>query len=168
MIGRIAAAHGLDGKIIIEHSLGSNKGWEKVETIFIEENKNNLLPWFLTSVQAENKAGKIIAGLEGVSDRSEALPLLKKSVWLTEIDYKRIVSGDSFISLLGYEVYNGDNYLGIISEVVEQSVQPNIKVLVEGKEVWIPLHADLIVQSDPKQKKLFMKLPDGLLDVYLK
>jgi 16S rRNA processing protein RimM len=38
----------------------------------------------------------------------------------------------------------------------------------QGKEVLIPVHQDIVKNLDREQKKVSTRLPEGLLDVYLK
>lgn len=166
-VGKIVATHGLDGRVIIQHSLGKNKGWEKTQTIFLEEKKDSFIPWFLTHINTSEKNGKLLVALDGVSTKEQAAHLLKKEVWVPEDDYNRMLSPESTISLLGFEIYDHEKLLGTVSEVVEQTAQTLARITVNSKEVWIPLHTDFIVKTDRKHKKLFMKLPDGLTDVYL-
>jgi 16S rRNA processing protein RimM len=69
--------------------------------------------------------------------------------------------------LLGYElITDEDENLGPIVEVIEQPHQVLLQVLLDGKEALIPLHQETLDKIDRKAKKVFVSLPDGLLDVY--
>lgn len=165
-IGKIVATHGVAGKMIVQHSLQKRTGWSKTEAIFLEEGKDNFLPWFLQSVAVQTN-DKILIGLEGVDSREAAHKLLKKEVWLNENDFARLASPYSPIALLGYEIREEDKSLGEVIEVVEQPHQTLCKIIIDNKEVWIPIHEGSLVKTDRRKRIIYVKLPDGLLDIYL-
>ena len=53
-----------------------------------------------------------------------------------------------------------------IEEVIEQPHQVLLKISLEGNEALIPLHAESLDRVDHEAKKVYVILPDGLLDVY--
>ena len=61
---------------------------------------------------------------------------------------------------------NDDDELGEVIEVIEQPHQVLCKIMLENKEALIPVHEDSLKKIDKKNKKLFVNLPDGLLDIY--
>jgi len=50
--------------------------------------------------------------------------------------------------------------------VIEQPHQVLLKISLEGNEALIPLHAESLDSIDHDAKKVYVILPDGLLDVY--
>ena len=62
---------------------------------------------------------------------------------------------------------DGENDLGEIIEVIEQPHQVLCTILYNGKEAMIPVHQDNLIKLDKKNKKVFVELPEGLLDIYL-
>jgi non-canonical purine NTP pyrophosphatase (RdgB/HAM1 family) len=57
--------------------------------------------------------------------------------------------------------------LGKVQEIIEYPTQSLIQVLINGKEVLIPIHDDIIKNVDREGKKIFIKAPNGLIDMYL-
>jgi 16S rRNA processing protein RimM len=51
--------------------------------------------------------------------------------------------------------------------VIEQPVQILLRIEMEGKEVLVPLNESTLDKIDHKQEKIYVTLPDGLLDIYL-
>jgi 16S rRNA processing protein RimM len=41
------------------------------------------------------------------------------------------------------------------------------KCIVKGKEVLFPLNEDIVIEINEEEKKVFVELPSGLLDVYM-
>jgi 16S rRNA processing protein RimM len=71
------------------------------------------------------------------------------------------------ISMLGYTLFNGTEELGEIEEVIEQPMQVLAKLTIQNKEVLIPLHSETLKKVDKKHKRVYVELPEGLLDIYL-
>ncbi|MEO8413923.1 MAG: ribosome maturation factor RimM [Ginsengibacter sp.] len=164
-IGRLAATFGLEGQLILEHSLGKKTSLKGLKNIFIEEKIDSFLPYFLESSKIKNDK-EVYVKLEGISAKESAKHLIKKDVWLSENDFKKFAANAAPISLLGFMVVNEEEELGEVCEVIEQPHQVLCKIMLDGKEALIPVHEDSLEKIDKKNKKLFVNLPDGLLDIY--
>ena len=57
--------------------------------------------------------------------------------------------------------------LGAVKEIIEYPTQSIIQITINGKEVLIPIHDDIIKNVDREGKKIFIKAPNGLIDMYL-
>src|SRR6185312_10686193 len=164
-IGKLAATFGLEGQLILEHNLGKRTSLKGLENIFIEETSNSFLPYFIESVKIKNEK-EVYIKLEGLTSKEDARKFVKKEVWLMENDFKKFSASAAPISLLGFMVINEDDELGEIVEVIEQPHQVLCKIILNGKEALIPVHGDSLEKIDNKNRKLFLNLPDGLLDIY--
>jgi 16S rRNA processing protein RimM len=164
-IGKLAATFGLEGQLILEHSLGKKTSLKGLENIFIEEFKDSFLPYFIESAKIKSEK-EIYIKLEGITTKEEARGLIKKEAWLIEKDFKKFSADAAPISLLGFMVVNENEELGEVCEVIEQPHQLLCKIILEGKEVLIPIHEDSLEKIDKKNRKLFLNLPEGLLDIY--
>lgn len=165
-IGKLAAAFGVQGGLVLEHSLGKKTQLDGLEAIFLEEKKDTFLPYFIASAKVKSK-NEIYILLDGIKTREEARLLIKKEVWLSENDFKKFAAGASPISLLGFMVIDNERELGEVIEVIEQPHQLLCMVLIDNKEVLIPIHEEFLEKLDKENKKLFMRLPEGLLDIYI-
>ena len=163
-IGRIAATHGTDGLLILQHSLGKKTSLKGLETIFVEENKERFLPYFISSSKIRNDQETFIK-LEGIESKEAARFLLKKEVWLSENDFKKFSASAAPISLLGFTIINNEAELGEVIEVIEQPHQILCTIIHNGKEVFIPIHEDFLEKMEKKNRKLYLNLPEGLLDI---
>jgi 16S rRNA processing protein RimM len=164
-IGKIAATFGVQGQLILEHSLGKKTSLKGLEAIFIEEKKDSFLPYFITGTKIKNEK-EIYISLEGLLSKEAAHYLIKKEVWLSESDFKKYAAGAAPISLLGYVIISNDVEIGEVIEVIEQPHQVLCAVMIEGKEALIPVHENSLEKMDKKNRKLYVDLPDGLLDIY--
>jgi 16S rRNA processing protein RimM len=165
-IGKLVAAFGLKGELILKHNLGKKTGLKGLQAIFIEEKKQSFIPWFIVEAKMKNEE-EIYLTLQDVDTREKAIKLTQKEVWLPEADFKTFSAKTSPINLLGYKIVEGEKELGTILEVIEQPHQLLCRIEIEGREVLIPLHEDTILKIDRKKSTVIVELPEGLLEIYL-
>jgi 16S rRNA processing protein RimM len=164
-IGKLAASTGLKGELILQHSLGKKTSLKGLETIFLEEKKDSFIPYFIQSTKIRNDT-EVVVKLEGIDVMETARKLTPKEVWLAPDDFKKFAAKSSPIALLGFNIIHNDEDLGEIIEVIEQPHQLLCTILVNGNEALIPVHDDNLEKIDTKNKKVYVDLPDGLLDIY--
>ncbi len=164
-IGKLVATYGLKGEIILQHSLGKKTSLKGLESLFIEEKKDSFIPWFIESAKIKSEKETYIK-FEGISSKEAAHALIKKEIWILENDFKKFADKSAPISLLGFTMINDEEDLGEILEVIEQPHQVLCKILFHGKEALIPIHEEFLDKIDKKNRKVFVTLPDGLLEIY--
>ncbi len=165
-IGKLVAAFGVNGQLILQHELGKKTSLKGLQAIFIEEKKKSFIPWFIESVKIKSD-NEVYLTLEGISNREAALKITQKEVWLPEADFKKFAAKSAPASLLGYSIIENDKELGSILEVIEQPHQMLCRIEINGKEVLIPLHEGTLQKIDHKLRQVIVALPDGLLEIYL-
>jgi 16S rRNA processing protein RimM len=166
-IGKLAATFGTNGQLILRHHLGKKTSLNGLKVFFIEETTNSFLPYFIQSTKIKNDT-EIFVSVEGIDSKEKAQALLKKEVWLDEPAFKKFAAKTSPISFLGFTIMDNKKELGEVLEVVEQPHQVLCRIVIDGKEVLIPVHENSLEKIDSKNRKLYVTLPEGLLDVYLK
>ena len=164
-IGKLAATFGTNGEIVLEHNLGKKTSLKGLETIFIEEKKDAFLPYFISATKIKNEK-ELFISLEGIQSKEVARPLIKKEVWLSENDFKKFAAVAAPISFLGFTIVHNKKELGEVIEVIEQSHQILCAIVIEGKEALIPIHENSLEKVDKKNRKLYVNIPDGLLEIY--
>jgi 16S rRNA processing protein RimM len=165
-IGKFVGTFGLKGELVLKHNLGKKTSLKGLKAIFIEEKKESFIPWFIESTKIKNEA-EIYLKLEGVNIREQAIKLTQKEIWLPEEEFKKFSAKSSPINLLGYDIVEGEQILGKISEVIEQPHQVLCKIEFNKKEALIPLHEETIKKIDRKNQQVIVSLPPGLLEIYL-
>ncbi len=99
--------------------------------------------------------------MEGISSESEAKDFLKKSVYINKLE-----NHDNINNIVdNFNVYNNNEYLGIVVSTINKTEQTLIKVKMSKKTVLIPLVDELITKINYDEKKIQMILPEGLLDI---
>jgi 16S rRNA processing protein RimM len=165
-IGKLVSTFGVKGEMILQHHLGKKTALKNLETIFIEDKKEEMLPYFIEYANVKTEE-EIYIKLEGVSTKESAQKLLQKELWLTEEDFLKHAGKSAPISFVGFHLIDSGKDLGEIAEVIEQPHQVLCKIYIGGKEVLIPIHEETLEKIDKKKKQLFVILPEGLLDIYL-
>jgi 16S rRNA processing protein RimM len=165
-IGKIAAVHGVKGEMILQHVLGKKTSLKGVKAVFTQDKSASWFPWFVKEAKAKNKQ-EILLSLEEVDTPEAAKKLLQKTIWLVESDAAQHAAPASVLAIVNYTVINNGVALGEIVEVVEQPHQLLCTIMVNGKEVLIPLHQESLLNIDRNKRQVFVDLPDGLLELYL-
>jgi len=164
-IGKLVATYALKGEIILQHSLGKKTSLKGLETLFIEEKKNSFIPYFIESAKIKSDTETFIK-FEGIDSKEAAHKLIQKEIWLLEDEFKKFADKAAPISLLGFTMINEDENLGEILEIIEQPHQVLCKISLNGKEALIPIHEEFLDKIDKKNRKVFVTLPYGLLEIY--
>lgn len=164
-VGKFVATYGLKGEIVLLHSLGKKTTLKNLNTMYLEEKTDSFIPYFIESTKIKNDR-EIFIKLEGVNSKEEAHKLVQNEIWLLENDFKKFAKASAPISLLGFVMINEDAELGEIIEVIEQPHQVLCKILWNSKEALIPINEEFLDKIDKKNRKVFVTLPDGLLDIY--
>jgi 16S rRNA processing protein RimM len=164
-IGKLVATHGVKGELLLLHHLGKKTSLKGIRAIFIEERKEAFIPWFVESGRIKTETESFLK-LEGVDTKEQAVRLTQKEVWLPEPDFKKLSAKAAPINFLGYDIVEGEKLLGRIEEIIEQPHQILCKVLMNDKEVLIPLHEETIKKVDRKKRLIIVDLPEGLLEIY--
>lgn len=165
-IGKLAATFGIKGELVLDHHLGEEASLEGITAVFLEEGEGKFIPYFIAGMKKRSDHEWLLL-LEGVDTPEKARRFVRKNAWLQESDVKRTASANAAISLLGYEILDGKNKVGIVLEVIEQPTQILLRTEVEKKEVLVPVNESTLLKIDAKKEKIFLELPEGLLDIYL-
>ena len=166
-IGKLVSVFGFKGELVLHHHLGKKTSLKGLEVIFIEEKRDEMLPYFIESCKIKNEE-ELFIKLETIDTKEIARKLLQKEVWLSEMDFNKYAGKSAPISLVGFHIVHDDQDLGEILEIIEQPHQVLCRIELHQKEVFIPINEETLQKTDQKNKKVFVTLPDGLLDVYLK
>ena len=132
---------------------------ENLDTIFIDID-GAFVP-FQIKKNKSHKKNIFRVLLEGISSESEAKDLLKKSVYINKLENQ-----DNINNIVdNFNVYNNNEYLGIVISTINKTGQTIIEVKMKEKIVLIPFVDEFIVEINYDLNKIHMILPDGLLDI---
>ena len=121
-IGKLVAAVGLKGELLLKHVLGKKTIFKQGEVLFIETEKNIQLPYFIETSNSKNNTETILK-LEGVNTKDQATKLLQKKIWLVKDEFEKYVSKTAPVNLMGFSVIENKKVLGQVEAVIEQPQQ---------------------------------------------
>ena len=132
---------------------------ENLDTIFIDID-GAFVPFQIKKSKSHKKNIFRIL-LEGISSEAEAKDFLKKSVYINKLENQ-----DNINNIVdNFNVYNNNEYLGIVISTINKTGQTIIEVKMKEKIVLIPFVDEFIVEINYDLNKIDMILPDGLLDI---
>lgn len=164
-IGKIVASFGLQGEVVLKHSLGKKTSINGLEVIFIEEVKDSFIPYFVENCTAKND-DEVLVKFADIQTKESTKKILSKKVWLTKTDFEKFAKKSSPIALLGFTMMENENVLGEIIEIIEQPMQVLCKIMYNNVEALIPLHEETLLSINQKKKEVHVSLPNGLLEIY--
>jgi len=165
-IGRIVSAFGLKGDMIVSHHLGKKIAVSKIKVIFLEQKKDELLPYFVENIRKKGD-DELSLKLEGIDSKETATKYIRREVWLNEEEIQAHTQKNNPIGWVGYKILDQGKDLGPIIEVIEQPHQILCRLDINTREVLIPINEQTLHKVDHKNKTVLLNLPDGLLEVYL-
>ena len=167
-IGKLVATFGLQGELVLKHSLGEKTSLKGLKAIFLEEGNDVFLPYFIENTRIKNDR-ELWVKLEGFSTKEKGHTLTQKEVWLLEEDFQTYAAKSAPISLLGFMMIDAEDgsTLGEILEVIEQPHQVLCRIMINNNDALIPIHEETLDKVDKKGRKVYVTLPDGLLEIYM-
>jgi 16S rRNA processing protein RimM len=158
-VGYFSKTHGLKGHLVLFSQ--ADFDFESVDAIFIEANGSQA-PYFIEEIKPFNDG--LLVKLEEVSSVEAAAKLKNKTVL---VDSKFIFEEEAF-EFLNYKLIDKQKgEIGIIEEFINDTGNPLIKIMREGKDNLLPFNEDLIEKIKKKEKQIIYTAPEGLLDLYL-
>lgn len=163
-IGKIAAAHGLSGEVILTHEMPDTK-WLKIgEPLHIEVRKGSLIPFFVEKFREKNTSELIVA-LDDTSDADAARALIGRPVFIQNEKLSQ-TNTTSPLRFIGYKVVDVQlGALGVIDDVYKAGPQWLAQIDTGEKKVLFPVIDAFIRDTNDRNRFLRVALPDGLVDL---
>lgn len=165
-LGRIAKTHGIKGEVTIRLDVDDPSAYHDMKYFLLEINKV-LTPFFVEKMTCSGD--KVFVKVQDINTVEAASALTGKEVFLP-LELLPKLSGKQFYyhevkGFLLIDEIHGE--LGPINDVIEYPTQAIIQVFKDKKEILIPILDQVIQKVDRKTKKLYIKAPEGLIDMYL-
>ena len=163
-IGTITSKHGFNGSLILKVSKKYLNGLSKVNFLFISINKK-YIPFKLDSFDTfKNKSYKI--KFNEINDEGYANQLISKSVFIESNDDKdQNKKANVYSEVINFQAFNKKENIGEIIGINENLPQQVFEINYNSKTVMVPIHKGLIIKIDKENKNIFLRIPDGLLDI---
>jgi len=168
-VGRVVKPHGLKGEVVVRSFGLDAAALSQLGTVrLVRENGTFVAQAKIES--ARSHGTELLVRFSSAHDPDQAGEL--RGLWL-EADRSALPeAGPGQIyhyDLLGLAVFEeGGHALGRVRDIVTTGANQVLVVGGETGEILIPYHPGTIVGWDPAASKIFVRLPEGLLDIYRK
>lgn len=165
-VGKIVKTHGLKGEVTLRID---NEQFDEIEELnyFLLDINDKLIPYFVENITFHSNKSFVL--FQDLKTLEAANQLVGISVYLP-LDLLPEKDGNDFYSheVVDFLVIDEEKgELGKVQEIIEYPTQSLIQIVINGKEVLIPIHDDIIQDVNRDEKKIYIKAPNGLIDMYL-
>ncbi|RNI32947.1 16S rRNA processing protein RimM [Rufibacter immobilis] len=165
-LGYIVKTHGTKGQVVAFFDVDFPEEYDELESVFLLIN-GKLVPFFIDDLNPQDK-GRSIIKFEDVNSVPEAEKLKGVSLYLPLNQLPELEEDQFYFhEVIGYTVV--DQQLGELGTVQAFFDLPNQDLLAmdyQGHEVLIPVQDEIILRSSKEERKIYVNLPEGLLEVY--
>jgi 16S rRNA processing protein RimM len=164
-LGYIVKPFGLNGEMLIIIDADQPEIYAEIESVFISQ-KDQLAPYLVEYLSWAND--RILLKLEDIDSADEAEKLRKGELYLPLTDLPKLPEGEFYFhELVGCEIKDAvKGSLGKVESIYDIPSNEQMAIIVNGKEVLIPIQKAFIVKFDKVNKVIEMNLPEGLIEVF--
>ena len=166
-LGKIVSKFSFKGEVLVKLDTDNPEIYQEMESVFVDYN-NNLVPFFIEKARL-HKSSLLRVKFEDVDTEEDADDLIKTSLYLP-LDLLPELEDDQFYyhEIIGFEVIDAaKGNIGTVKNINDNTVQALFEIEFNGKEILIPINDEFIDKLDKENKKLYLKTPEGLIDLYL-
>ena len=157
-IAKIVSAHGLNGEVKIFPYTDDLNGFKEYKKIYVDGEELEII--------SQKIASKfIVLKLKGFDYIDDVKRLIDKDAFIDKAQMPSLNEGEYYIhELIAMEVYSEANeFIGTVKDVMETGANHVLVVDHDGKEALIPFVKAFIKELDLKNKKIKVKLIEGIL-----
>lgn len=155
-VGKIASTHGIKGEIkIISDFDFKDKVFVVGKKIIVDHKEYEIKSY------RHHKNFEMVT-LDDYKDINEVLFLMKKKVFISDVELNL---GDSQVldeDLINYQVLTKDGKCGIIKEIFQAAPGNKILRVMFEKEVLIPMASPMIKKISKDKKEVIVELIEGM------
>lgn len=165
-LGYLSRTKGLRGELQAFLDVDDPSYYQDLDSVLISID-HDLVPYAIEHIAVQGNAA--VLKLEGIDHIDQASALKSHKLYLPLSSLPKL-NPDQFYfhDLVNYKIV--DHQMGELGRIVSIYNLPNndlFSIEYQGREVLIPIHNDLIQKVDKDKELVFVKMPDGLLDIYL-
>lgn len=165
-LGTIIGKYSFKGELLVKTDTDNINSYNSLTSVFIDI-ENRLIPYFVKHCLV-HKSSLLRFKLEDVSGEEAANVLLRKKIYLP-LELLPKLTGNKFYyhEVIGFKIIDQKKgEIGTILKINDQTAQPLFEVNDGNKKILIPLHDDLLINLNRKDKSILVNLPDGLIDLF--
>lgn len=166
-LGKVTRKFSFKGELIVFLDTDTPSHYYRLKKIFLKVD-NSYIPYFISKI-SKYKNNSVRVKFEDVKNESEAMELINYEVFLPIEELPKL-EGKKFYyhEVIGFMVIDiNHGKIGEITYINDQTPQHLFVVKSSGKEILIPINDDFILDLDRINKIVNLKIPEGLLKIYM-
>ena len=162
-LGVISKVFSFKGEIVARLDVEVPNLFDNLPAIFLEE-KGNLVPYFVEKLDPQIN-GFVRIKFRGIDTQEQAKKILKCLLYLPDNLLPKLKEDEFYFhEIVGFTAFDEDDKeVGEIVEVYDLPNNPVAEILINGKEVLVPIN--LMIELDKKNQKIYIEIPEGLVDL---
>lgn len=167
ILGKVIQPHGVKGEVKLWLDVDEPEYYDDLDSVLLDL-KGQLVPYFVEEITIRDKK-KTIARFEGMKTWEDTQVVIGCDMYLPLTRLPELADDQYYYhDIIGYEIVDkaSQSIYGIVASVVEGSGQDLLTFFVADQEVLVPITDEIVVGVDKATKKLFVDLPDGLIELY--
>lgn len=166
-LGKIVSKFSFKGEVLIKLDTDEPESYLEMESVFVDYD-DNLVPFFIERSNLQ-KSNLLRVKFEEIDTEEDAEDLLKSDVYLP-LTMLPELNEDQFYfhEVIGFIVEDA-NYgsVGTLTGINDTTAQALFEIEKDGKQILIPMNDEFLLKVDKKNKIIYVKTPEGLIDLYL-
>jgi len=166
-LGMVSKTQGYKGILILHLDVDFPDTYKNMESVYVEK-QHKLVPFFIEHISILQK-GFARVKFEDVDSEEDARALVRCGLFLP-VESLPELDKDQFyfhevIGFLVNDKFLGD--IGTVLDVIDIPGNPQLVVLHDQTEVFVPISNTFYRGIDKDKKIIFVSLPEGLIEVNL-
>lgn len=161
-LGKIAKKFSFKGEVLVYLDTDEPEDYEDLESVFVDFHKN-LVPFFIENA-ALHKNNFLRVKFEEVDSEADADEIIGRDIYLP-LSMLPPLEGNKFYyhEVISFTIIDQNiGEVGKITAINDTTAQPLFEVEQDGRDFFIPMIDQFIIEVDRKNKKIIMNLPEGI------
>ncbi len=165
LYGKITKKHGLSGELKVLPFSKNLSTFKNLNKIYIELDPDKKPVEYKIAKKRFHKNFAIVR-FEGVNTPEESDKIVNKQLLIDESQLSELDENEFFwFDLIGLEVYtNRNEYIGKVSDLLDNGAQEILIVRDDKREVLIPFVEKFIMETNMEESKIIINPIEGLLE----
>lgn len=169
-LGTVVKPHGLRGMVVAFLDVDNVDDYRKLKSVWLAlpAAPGQAQEYAVERVQPQT-ADRVLLKLKGVDRVEDAEPLRNAVLYRPLADLPALEEDQFYFhDVIGYTVVDESlGQLGTVEAFYELPQQDVMAMRYKDQEVLIPVADELVLRADQAARQLYVRLPEGLLDIYL-
>ncbi|MFA6807304.1 MAG: ribosome maturation factor RimM [Bacteroidales bacterium] len=164
-LGLVSKPFSYKGELVLYFDVDEPMEYSELDGVYIEIS-NRLILYPIEAIRVNGN--KAVVRFENMN-QEDSLKLIGKKLFLP-LEMLPKLEGNKFYfhEVIGFNVIDSEKGdVGVINSIIEYPAHPLFSILYNEKEILMPIVDPIIEKVDREAKIIYIKAPQGLIDLYL-